>query len=71
MYIDDSKFVIIAEPKTICFNLTKKVDNSRKHEINSIIKHNEFLTEHKLDNKISQLVSKYKHGNVIHEHRKQ
>ena len=31
-------------------------------------KNNEFLAEHKLRNKISQLFSKYKHGNNIYAH---
>ena len=32
---------------------------------------NEFLAEHAIKNEIRQLLSKYKHGNNIHEHRKQ
>ena len=43
VYIDDSKLVRITEPKTIHFNLTKKVDNSLKYEIDSIIKPMNFL----------------------------
>ena len=35
------------------------------------MKSNESLTENKIKNKIEQLLSKYKHGNNIHEHRKQ
>ena len=53
VYIDDKKFVITAEPKIFRFNLTNKVDNSLKHKINSVIKHNEFLTVHKIKNEIS------------------
>ena len=44
VYIDAKNLIIITEP--IRFDLSKKVDNSLKHEINSIIKHNEFLAEH-------------------------
>ena len=43
-------------------------DDNLKHEIEFIIKINEYLAE----NKIKQLLlSKYKHGNNIHEHGKQ
>ena len=48
-------------PKTIHFDLSKKVDNRLKHETGFIIKR----AEHKIKNKISQLFSKYKHGNDI------
>ena len=44
--INDNKLVIITEPKTIHFSFSKKIDNFLKHEINLIIKHNEFLAEH-------------------------
>ena len=37
VYIADNKLVIIREPKSICLNLTKKVDDSIKHEIDSVI----------------------------------
>ena len=40
VYIDDNKLVIITEPETTSFNLTKKVDNSLVHEINSFKKYN-------------------------------
>ena len=52
VYINDNKFVI-TETKTILCNLTKKVDNSLKHENNFIIKHNRFLDEHRTENEIS------------------
>ena len=35
------------------------------------LKINESLAENKLKNEIEQILSKYKHGNNIHEHRKQ
>ena len=41
-----------------------------KHEIEFIIKSNESLTENKIKDKIEQLLSKFKHGNNIHEHKK-
>ena len=53
VYSNDNKFVIITETKTIPCNLTKKVDNSLKREINFIIKHNRFLYEHRTENEIS------------------
>ena len=40
-------------------------------KIEFIMKSNESLTENKIKNKIEQLLSKCKHGNNIHEHRKQ
>ena len=35
--IEDRKLVITAEPKTIYFDLPKKIVNNLKHEIDSII----------------------------------
>ena len=32
-YIDDTKLMIITESKSICFDLTRKADNSLKYEI--------------------------------------
>ena len=40
VYIDDNKPVILTVLKTIRFNLINKVDNSLKHEIEYIIRHN-------------------------------
>ena len=37
----------------------------------TIIKINETLAGNKIKNEIEQLLLKYKHGNNIHEHRKQ
>ena len=68
--IKNSELVIITEPKDIHFDLPKDVGNNSKHlkhEIYFIIKHNEFLAEHTIKIKISQLLSKYKHGNDIHD----
>ena len=52
------------------FGWLKDVDENLKHEIEFVIKSNESLAENK-KNKIEQLLSKYKLGNNIHEHRKQ
>ena len=66
IYTDSNEFVIITEPKTIHFDLSKAVDNNLKYETVFIIKHNELLAEHTIKNKISQLLTKYKYGNDIH-----
>ena len=71
VYIDDNKLLIIREPKTICSDLSEKVVNNLKDKINSIISHDEFLPDYTIQNAISRLLFKYKHGNDIHEHRKQ
>ena len=42
-----------------------------KDDTEFIIKINEYLAENKTKYEIEQLMSKYKHGNDIHEHRKQ
>ena len=70
-HIVDNKLLISTGPKNICFDLLKDADNNFNHEIYSIIKHNELLDEHTIKNKFSQLLSKYKHRNDIHEHGKQ
>ena len=71
MNIEDSMLVIITEPKIIRFDLLKDVSNNLKHEIDSIIKHNEYLAENTIKHEIDQLLSKYKYGNDIHELAKQ
>ena len=68
--INDNKLVIITEPKTIHFDLPKDVGNNLKHKIYFIIKCNAFLAEHTIKNETGQLLSKYKHGNDIHEQQK-
>ena len=45
MTIKDKKLVIIAEAKTIQFDLLKDVGNNLKHETDFTIKHNESLPE--------------------------
>ena len=49
----------------------KMLKDNLKHEIHIIIEHNEILSENTKKDNISQLLSKYKHGNDIHKHRKQ
>ena len=41
------------------------------HEIEFIIKSNEFLVENKIKKEVEQLLLKYNHGNDIYEHVKQ
>ena len=71
--IVEENIVMIRDPKTFCFNFDfrKDVDKNLKREIGCIIKINESLVENKIRNNIEQLLLKYKHGNNIHEHRKQ
>ena len=42
-----------------------------KHEIEFIIKSNEYWAENKVKNETEQLFLKYKHGNDIHEYSQQ
>ena len=71
----EENMIVIRDPKTFCFNFDwpKDVDEKLKHKIEFIIKSNEFLAEsNKTKTKqIEKLLLKYKHGNNIHEHRKQ
>ena len=67
----DNKSVIITHSKTIHFDLPEDAKNNLKHEIDFVLRHNNFVNEHTIKNEISQLVSKDKHGNDIHEHGKQ
>ena len=48
--------------------LSEDESKNLENEINFIIKQNEVLAEQTIKNKISQFLSKYKHGNNIHEH---
>ena len=65
--------IVIRDPKTFCFNFywSKSFDKNLKHEMKIIIKSNKSLVENIIKNDIEQLLLKYKHGNNIHEHRKQ
>ena len=68
----EENMIVIRDPKNFDFDLDcpKDVGKDSKHEIEFIIKINESLAENKIKNKTEQLLSKYKHGNNIHEHRK-
>ena len=65
--------IMIRDPKTFDFDFywPKDVHENLKHETEFIVKSNELLAENTVRNKIEKLLSKYKHGNNIHEHRKQ
>ena len=73
MLIKEENMNVIRDPKTFSFNFDwpKYVDENLKHKIEFVIKKNESLAENKIKNKIEQLLSRYKHGNNIHEHGKQ
>ena len=47
-----NRLVITTQPKAFYFDLTQDVANTLKHETDSFIKHNEFLGEHTIKNKI-------------------
>ena len=65
--------IVIRDPKTfrLNFDWPKDAHDDMKHENEFIIKSNESLAENKIKKEIEQLLLKYKHGNSIHEHRKQ
>ena len=65
--------IMIRDPKIFQFHFDwpKDVDEGLKYEIEFTIKSNESLAENKIKSKIEQLLLKCKHGNNIHEHRKQ
>ena len=62
--------IVIRDSQTFHFDFDwpKDVDKNLKHKIEFIIKSNKFLADNKIKNKTEQLLSKYKHGNNIHEH---
>ena len=64
--------IVIRDPKTFYFDFdwSKDVEMNLKHEIEYIIKINAPLAQKKIKNETKQLLSKYKHGNNIHEHGK-
>ena len=62
------KLVITTGPKTFCLDLPKDAGNSLKHEISSMIKHNEFSPERTIKNEIRRLLGKYNCQNNVHEH---
>ena len=66
----EENMIVIREHKTFYFDFdwSNSVDENLKHEIEFIIKSNEYLAENKIKNETEQLLSKYKHGNNIHEY---
>ena len=65
--------IMIRDLKTFYFDFDwpKDVDKNLENKIEFIINSNESLAENKINNKIEQLLSKYKYVNNIHEHGKQ
>ena len=61
--------IVIRDSKTFYFdfNWPKDFDDNLKHEIDFIIKSNEYLAENKIKSYIEILLSKYKHENNSHE----
>ena len=53
VYTDNNKLSIITMPKTIRFNLAKKMDNSLKQEIDFVIKRNGFLAEERIKTRLT------------------
>ena len=60
VHIGDNKTVITTEPKTFHFDLPEDAGKNLKHEIDSVIRHNELLAEQRIKNEAHQLLSKYK-----------
>ena len=51
VHIKNSKLVKTEnKPSHLHFDLPKDVDKNLKHEINFIIKHNQYLVQHKIKN---------------------
>ena len=65
----EENIVVIRDSKTFYFDFDwpRNVDQDLKYETEFIIKSNESLAENKIKNAVEQLLSKYKHGNYIHE----
>ena len=72
VHIKGNMFVM-KEPKTFHFDfdLHETFSKNLKHEIKLIIIRNESLAEQRIKIEIEGLLYKYKHGNNIHEYRKQ
>ena len=64
----EENMILIRDPN---FDWPKDVDEKLEHEIEFIIKSDESLAGNEIKNEIEQLLSKYEHGNTIHEHEKQ
>ena len=52
-------------------DFAKELDKYITHEVYCTIRRNGFLAEQRIKNNIDLLFFEYKHGNSIHEHRKQ
>ena len=70
VYTGENKLIITIESKTFYFDLPKDINKNLSHEIDFIIKQNEFLAENTTKQKISRLLLPYNDGNDIHEHSK-
>ena len=57
---------VMQDPKTFCFNFDWLIGVDE-----FTIKSDESLAENKIKDKTEQVLSKFEHGNNIHEHRKQ
>ena len=73
MIIKANTLVIITEQKllTLIYLKILTIFEFDLHEFDFIIKQKYCLADHTIKNEISQLLSKYKHENSIHEKRKQ
>ena len=69
----EQNMIVIRDPKTFYFyfDCPKDADKNLNHEIEFIIKSHESLADNKIKNKIEELLSKYKHGKIIHAYEKQ
>ena len=69
----EENLIVIRDPNTFYFHFDwpKDIDENLKHEIEFIIESNESLAESKTKNDTKQLLLKCKHGNNIHDYRKQ
>ena len=68
----EQNMAVIKELKTFYFDFDwpKNVDEILKRELEFIIKSSESLAENKIKTETEQLLSKYEHGNYVHEHGK-
>ena len=66
-HMKNNKLVIMTKRKTH-FVLSKNVGKNLKHEIDTVTKNIEFLTNYTIKNVISRLLLKYNKGKEVHEH---
>ena len=69
----EESVTVIRDPKNFCFNFDwpKDADENLKHEIEFIIKSDEYLAENTIKSEIEQSLLKCKQGNNIIGHGKQ